>query len=230
MRRRDFVKAMVAASVTAKTGLGQQTTPLAASATPAAPIAPGPVPWMEGLMRVQPLPVLPLVPDAVAQGEARFFNDRQTATLRRLSEILVPPFRGYPGAIGAGTPEFLDFLIGISPPDRQQMYQSGLDRLDAEAQQQFHRPFADVSLAQADQLLRPRLKTWMQDHPPAEPYERFINVAHSDIRTATLNSEAWSKAAKAVGQPTPNVGLYWSPVDPDLHRENPSSAKQRSPE
>ena len=61
----------------------------------------------------------PIVPDAVAQTDAHFFNDQQIATLRRLSEILMPPLKGYPGAKEAGTPEFLDFLIGVSPRDRQ---------------------------------------------------------------------------------------------------------------
>ena len=142
MRRRDFVKAMVAASVSAPAILGQQAPAPAALVAPSAPppapppAAPGPVPWMHGLMEVKPLPMTALVPDAVAQTNAHFFTDRQMATLRRLSEILLPPIKGYPGALDVGTPEFLDFLIGASPVDRRQMYQSGLDRLDAEAKQQ----------------------------------------------------------------------------------------------
>ena len=223
MQRRDFVKAIVAASVTAKAALGQQTVPpVAPSTPPPAPTAPGPLPWMRGLMEAKPLPMTPIVPDAVAQTHAHFFNDQQMATLRRLSEILMPPLKTYPGAADAGTPEFLDFLIGTSPSDRQQMYQSGLDRLDAEAKQHFGVAFAAVDKQQADQLLRPWLKTWMTDHPPAEPYAHFINISHSDIRTATINSQAWSEVAAASGQRTPDVGLYWFPVDPDLHRQNPA--------
>lgn len=177
---------------------------------------------MKGLMEVKPLPMTPLVPDAVAQTDVRFFNDQQTATLRRLSEVLLPAYKGYPGATEAGAPEFLDFLIGVSPPERQQMYQSGLDRLESEAKQHFHVSFAAVEPAQADELLRPWLKTWMNDHPPTEPYAHFINIVHSDIRTATVNSQAWSNAAKAAGQKTPDVGLYWFPVDPDIRRDNPT--------
>ena len=218
MQRRDFVKAIVAVTATAKTALGQQSVaPLAPSP---APPAPGPVPWMRGLMEVKPLPIAPLVPDAVAQTNANFFNPQQFATLRRLSEILLPPLKGYPGATAAGAPEFLDFLIGVSPVDRQQMYQSGLDRLDAEAKQRFGVAFAAVDKAQADQLLRPWMKTWMTDHPPTEPYAHFINIAHSDIRTATINSQAWSEAAATAGQKEQNMGLYWFPVDPDIRRED----------
>jgi hypothetical protein len=152
MQRRDFVKAMMAASVTARAALGQQTAappPL----PPKAPAAPGPVPWMRGLLEVKPLPMTPLVPDAVAQTNASFFSGSQMATLRHLSEILQPPYNGYPGASDAGAPEFLDFLIGVSPADRQQMYASGLDRLESEARQHFGKSFAGVDAAQATSIL-----------------------------------------------------------------------------
>jgi hypothetical protein len=219
-KRRDFVKALVAVSATAKTALGQQgAAPVAPSAQPPVPKAPGPVPWMRGLGAAKPLPVTSFVPDGVAQTNASFFNHQQLATLRRLSEILLPPLKGYPGAVEAGTPEFLDFLIGVSPADRQQMYQSGLDWLDAEARQKFGVAFAGVTKTQADQLLKPWLRTWMNDHPPTEPHAHFINVAHSDIRTATLNSQAWNKAANAEGQKNEGIGLYWFPIEPDLQRE-----------
>ncbi len=235
MRRRDFVKAIVAASATASTALGQQVpTQVAPSVPPPAPTAPGPVPWMRGLMEVKPLSITEIVPDVVAHTDAHFFTTQQTATLRRLCEILLPPLKGYPGAIDAGTPEFLDFLIGASPADRQQTYQSGLDRLDAEAKQHFGTSFAALDKTQADQLLQPWLRTWMTDHPPTEPYAYFINIAHSDIRTATINSEAWSQVAIAKGKQTPDVGLYWFPVDPDIRRDaatptlRPTPAKRHS--
>lgn len=171
-------------------------------------------------MEMKPLPMTALVPDAVAQTNTHFFTDRQIATLRRLSEIMLPPVKGYPGALDAGTPEFLDFLIGISPPDRQEIYRSGLDRLDAEARQHFGLSFAAVEKDQADQLLRPWLRTWMTDHPPTEPFADFINVAHSDIRTATINSQAWDDAAREAGRQEVNEGLYWFPIDPDIHRNS----------
>ena len=223
MRRRDFVKAIVAASASAKTMLGQQAaTPVAPSVPPATPTAPGPVPWMRGLMEVKPLQIGSVLPDAVAQTNAYFFTEQQLATLRHLSEILLPPLKGYPGAKEAGTPEFIDFLIGVSPTDRQQMYQSGLDRLDAEAKQHFGIAFSALNKMQADQLLRPWMRTWMTDHPPTELYAHFINIAHSDIRTATINSEAWSKARNKA----PDMDLYWFPVDPDIHREGPASIRR----
>jgi hypothetical protein len=166
-------------------------------------------------MEVKPLSIASIIPDAVAQTDASFFDEQQFATLCRLSEILLPPLKGYPGAKEAGTPEFIDFLIGVSPTERQQMYQSGLDRLNAEAKQHFGVAFSKLEKSQADQLIRPWLRTWMTDHPPAEHYARFINIAHDDIRTATINSQAWSDARKKA----PDMELYWFPVDPDIYRE-----------
>lgn len=222
MQRRDFVKALMVASVTAKGALGQQqtATPATPAVPPPVPTAPGPLPWMSGLDAAKPLPVAALVPDAVAQTNAHFFTDTELETLRRLSDILLPPTKGFPGAIEAGTPEFLDFLIGVSPAGNQQLYRSGLDRLNSEAKQHFGIAFGAASKQQADQLIRPWLRVWTSDHPPTEPYAKFINLAHADIRTATINSQAWSDAAKAHGHDSAQVGLYWYPVDPDLQRRN----------
>jgi hypothetical protein len=216
MQRRDFVKAIMAATVTAKTAMGQEAAPVKPP-TPATP-APGPVPWTRGLSTAKPLPMTLLVPDAVAETTTQYFNDQQMATLRHLSEILMPPSKGYPGAIEAGTPEFLDFLIGVSLADRQQVYKFGLDRLESDSKHKFGVSFATLQAGQADQLIRPWLRAWMYDHPPTEPYEHFINIAHSDIRTATINSQAWSEAANAKGLRTPETDLYWYPIDP-LHRD-----------
>jgi hypothetical protein len=219
MRRRDFVKAMMAASVAAKTMLGQQKeTSVAASDADDPEVA-----RARGLMEMKPLPMTLLVPDAVADTSAHFFTERQMATLRRLSEILMPPLKGYPGAVDAGAPEFLDFLIGASPLDRQEMYRFGLDRLDTESSQQFGVAFAAAGKGDADKLLRPWLRVWMPDHPPTELHARFINVAHMDIRTATINSQAWNQALIAAGRKDREVGVYWFPVEADTYRDHPTS-------
>jgi len=225
MRRRDFVKGILAASAAAKAMSAQQGTAPAAGAAakhvmpPAAPIAPGPVPWMRGLMEIKPLDIATLVPDAVAQTNASFFTETQAATLHRLCDVMMPPMHGRPGALEAGAPAFVDFLIGASPRDRQQMYQEGLDWLESEAQAKFGAPFAKMDDDEAGTLIRPWLRAWMTDHPPTEQYARFVNLAHADIRTATINSEAWSDAGRAQGQGTAGVDLYWYPVDPRLNRD-----------
>ncbi len=227
MRRRDFVKAIVAVPVTVKTMFGQtttapygqQTSAPQSSSTAAAPPVPETAPKLveqrEGFgFRTQTITAT--VPDAVATTEAHFFNSKHMATLRKLGDILLPPLNGYPGATQAGAPEFIDFLVSASPSDRQHLYLSGLERLNANAVKQFGIPFAEVNEEQADNLLRPWLRTWMVDHPPSEPFAHFINLAHEDIRTATMNSQAWSIAATSAGERAPGIGLYWSPIDPDI--------------
>jgi Gluconate 2-dehydrogenase subunit 3 len=228
MRRRDFVKGIVAASAAART-LGAQQVSQAASPRalpPPGPTAPGPVPWMRGLMEVKPLQLSTLVPDAVAQTDVHFFNPRQTATLRRLCALLMPPLNGYPGALETATPEFLDFLVSVSPQDQKQMYLEGLEWLDAESHRMFFMDFAMTSDIQADALIRPWLRAWMNDHPPTEPKARFVNLVHNAIRTATVNSQAWSDAAQAEGDTETGVDLYWYPVDPDVHRQIDAPPRQ----
>ncbi len=79
----------------------------------------------------------------------------------------------------------------------------------------FGKAFAELSAKQADGIVRPALRPWMTDNPPLEAFPRFIALAHQDIRTATMNSEAWSLAAVASGERAPGVGLYWRAIDPD---------------
>ncbi|RRA48473.1 gluconate 2-dehydrogenase subunit 3 family protein [Acidipila sp. EB88] len=216
---------MMAASLSSKVVLAQQQTggqvapatpPQTGLAPTPAPPAPGPVPWMSGLDNLKPPALGEITADMVAVTETRFFTGLQMATLRHLCDLLVPPWGKYPGALEAGAPEFLDFLIGASPLDRQQLFQGGLDRLDRESNEHFHKAFAALAPAEADTLIRPWLRTWMTDHPPTEPYARFINLAHADIRTATINSQAWAQAADAQSR---GEALYWFPVDPDLRRK-----------
>jgi len=226
MQRRDFMKAMMAATVTARAAMGEQAAPVKPPA-PAMP-APGPVPWTRGLSAVQPLPISPLAADSIAGVETQFFSDRQLASLRHLCELMMPAGNATPGAIEAGVPEFLDFLLGVSPKDRQESYTRGLDRLESEARQKFGISFADTKAAQADQLIRPWLRSWMSDHPPSDPHEYFINIANSDIRTATHNSQQWAEAEVARGLHAPDMDVYWYPIDPLLHSEEGHALKRRS--
>jgi len=229
MQRRDFVKAMLAASVSARSMLGQQNAPTNAP-TAVAPSTPpstltkptppaGPVPWMRGLMEAKPLPMVPLVPDAVAATETRFLTPDQFAALRQLCEVMMPPLKDSPGALDAGAPEFLDFMISVSPADRQKMYRDGLDRLNAEAHKKFGIPFAGVTTEQADALIRPHVHSWMTDHPPTDPYDRFMTLANSDIRTATVNSKPWIDSLAKEDDRVAAEGLFWFPVDPDMKRD-----------
>ncbi len=221
MQRRDFVKAIVAAPVAAQVGWGQQATPTSPPTNlPTPPPATPPAAARGGRrgLDFKAPPISSVVPDAVAEPEVHFFTESQLAALRRLSDLFVAPRNGYPGALTAGAPEFLDFLVSASPDDIQQLYRSGLDFLNADARKKFGVEFAKLDSKQADAVVRPGFKPWMQWHPPTEPFAHFIAVAHDDIRKATMNSEAWSVAAVAAGERAPGVGLFWNPIDPDMKK------------
>jgi gluconate 2-dehydrogenase subunit 3-like protein len=210
MLRRDFVRAVVSASLAPKLLLCQQ-------AVPALP-PPAPVPWTLGLNPKTPLPHTE-VAEQVAQTKQRFFTAVQMATLIRLSDVLVPQIGDKPGAVQCETPLFLDFLLEASPSARKQVYISGLNWLDATAQQRFQKTFAKLDDEQVGALLKPWLRTWMNDHPPTELHADFVNIAHDDIRTATLNSKAWSDQSAGTRE-SAGEGLYWYPIEPDIYDIN----------
>jgi hypothetical protein len=190
-----------------------------------APPPPAPVPWTVGLTPDTPVPKAQIA-EAVAEGELKFFTPAQMATLTRLSDVLMPPIGSKPGAVSAGVPAFLDFLVGESPADRKAMYQGGLDWLDAESKKKYSQPFAKLDAVQADSLLRPWLRTWMSDHPPLEKHADFVNVAHADIRAATVNSKPWSDAPAEGAQERTQVALYWYPIEPDPYRTRSKATPQ----
>jgi hypothetical protein len=239
MKRREFVKAAAVTAATAAAAAMAQQAPAPATAPPAAPPTAPP----RGRGQFTPPPTSPAtVADLVATSDPHFFNHQQFATLRQLCELMMPALNGYPSAVDAGVPEFLDFLVGATPSGRQQtyaaalagaapsrqvitgsidrkkMYVAGLDRLETEAMRRFSKSFAALSPDQADALLAPAMISWLEDHPPQDSFQRFINVVNQDIRTATMNSAAWSAAAEAAGERAPGVGVYWSPVDPRMER------------
>lgn len=193
MKRRRFMQALVAAPA-APALVAQQP---AASAP-----APSPAPTTDDSTRLEVS-----VADSSADPVPGFFTAPQFAALRRLSDLLMPALNGAPGAVDARAAEFLDFLIGDSSPERQQIYRSGLDALNTQAKKRFGKPFAEAEAAQAEQLLAPLHESWTYELP-ADPVARLLWTAKEDVRTATLNSREWNAAAS--GRRT---GLYWLPID-----------------
>ena len=142
----------------------------------------------------------------------RFFTPPQFGALKKLSEALMPPMGGNPGAIECEAPEFLDFLIGVSPADRQQLYRGGLDALNARANAKFAKSFAELDAKQVDAVIRPLLAAtpWAWDLPK-DPVMQFIASVRTDVMTATRNSPLWAEKAGTRG----SAGqLKWLPIDP----------------
>jgi hypothetical protein len=209
MLRRDFVRAFFSFAFTWKVLPAQRAN------DPTLP-PPAPVPWTLGLNSRTPMPATQIA-DEIAAAELRFFTEKQMSTLMRLSDVLLPPLGGKPGALKAQTPAFLDFLIGSSPEARKKTYAGGLDWLEAASQAKFKTPFAKLDDAEAGDLIKPWLRSWMNDNPPTEPHADFVNIAHDDIRTATINSKAWSEVPSIGAEESTQVSLYWSPIEPDIY-------------
>jgi hypothetical protein len=149
--------------------------------------------------------------DAVTPGSTRFFNSRQLDTLRRLADLLVPSVNGKPGASDASVPNFLNFLIGESPHDRQALYKSGLDHLDAEARRRYAQPFTGITPRQANDLLVPLQESWTFQGPP-DSFGRFLHAAKEDVFRAVVNSREWA-AAGSQRRGSGGVGSYWYSID-----------------
>jgi hypothetical protein len=219
MERREVLRAMAVLAITPRWLLAQ-----AGQNQGAAPALPAPVPWTLGLNPRTPLPNT-TVADAIAETVPSYFSAAEMATLIRLSDVFMP--RGeHPGALDAETPGFLDFLIGHSPAVRGTLYKTGLLWLDGQTKLKFRKPFAAASDEEAEQLLKPWLRTWMTDHPPAQAHADFVNIAHADIRTATTNSKQWLDSLDARGRDGRSQ-LYWSPIEPDIYAERPTSVHTR---
>jgi len=215
MQRRNFVRTLTALLTAPRLLFSQQ----AKQQFPAA----APLPWYTGLNSRTPLPRTEPAAE-VATPELHFFSPLQVQTLSRLADVLMPPLGGKPGAVEAHVPEFLDFLLSTSAQARQNLYTTGLDWLESESQRKFKSPFSKLTDEQAGVLIQPWLRTWMNDHPPAEPHASFLNIAHDEIRTATINSRAWNATPFTGIQQHGAEGLYWSPIEPELAYEPPHVA------
>lgn len=218
MERREFLRAMAVLAATPKWLLAQQN-------SNAAPALPAPVPWTLGLNPRTPLPHT-VTADTAGETVPSFFSPAQMATLNRLADVMLPRTPAHPGALDAKTPQFLDFLIGHSPAARGSLYIEGLNWLDSQARLKHNKPFAQIETAQVDALVKPWLRTWMTDHPPTQTHADFINIAHADIRTATMNSQIWFEALDPKRQES-TTQLYWSPIEPDVYAERATSVHTR---
>jgi hypothetical protein len=172
---------------------------------------------------VQSLPLLSSTPallaqqevataDAVAKPVPRFFSPPQLAALRRLSDIIMPAIEGTPGALEAGAPEFLDFLIGASPPPRRALYRSGLDALNSRAIDAFGKAFTGLDDTQAATLLTPLLDPWTWGEPK-DVFAAFLRTAKADILTATVNSREWIAVVSQRSRSANGIGTYWLPSE-----------------
>jgi len=160
---------------------------------------------------VEEIPVIEsTIPDMAGITVPSFFSSAQLATLRRLSEIIAPPINGVPGAKEAHAPEFIDFYIGESPAERQELYRRGLDELNNRAGNEFHLPFAEVNGEQAAKLLAPLCMQWTVK---PDQFTGFLRTAKQDILQATQNSYEWVRVMSKRVRSAGGLGMYWFPIE-----------------
>ncbi len=214
MKRRKFVESLLALPAIPLAASAQQTKPQQQPApqpnTPARVLSQQP----------HEVPKLALIQaDLASETDQRFFSLNQFAVLEKLGGILMPPLKGNPGALDAGAPQFIDFLISVSPEDRQKLYRDGLDGLNHQAKKKFDKQFSELDSAQVDAIIQPLLvaRPWPQDLP-SDPLKNFVVQVHEDLRTATENSKEWADAARTSSRRgrgrNRSVGYYWRPIDP----------------
>jgi hypothetical protein len=221
MKRRNFVRSLlVAPAGSAALAAAQNSQYPASAAHDTGKPSPKPnLPTRERAVQAENVPKLQTVQsDLTSDGYQHFFTNTQFATLTKLAAVMMPPMKGKPGAIEAKAPEFLDFLISVSPLDRQELYGVGLDKLNAHAADRFHKPFSELNSVQVDAILRPLLvaRPWPEDFPD-DPLKNFIARVHEDLRKATMNSREWADSSR--GHPFARgfnraAGFYWRPIDP----------------
>jgi hypothetical protein len=156
--------------------------------------------------------LITLAADAVGDAAPRYFSPAQFAALRKLGDLLVPTGQARPSASEAHDAEFLDFLISQSPPDRQSLYRSGLDRLQSEAHARFGNPFEQLTGEQAGTLLAPLRQQWTYT-APADGFAHFLRAAKDDFIQATVNSREFAQSQTAASRRGPGLGSYWLPVE-----------------
>jgi hypothetical protein len=220
MKRRNFVQNLLLAPVAPAVAAAAGQAPPEKAAAQAKPETEPKTPVRRRPWGPQRVPKLDLTGvDLTGQPAPHYFTAAQFATLQKLGALLVPPLKNNPGALDAQAPEFLDFLVSVSPDERQNLYQFGLDSLDSQSKNRFQKPFCDLDAQQAGRILRPLLvvRPWAEDFP-SDPLQKFIAQVHEDLRAATENSREWAAASEKSGRRFTRgfrgSGYYWFPIDP----------------
>jgi hypothetical protein len=217
MKRRRLLKSLAAApAVPALLAQTQQQNNSPRPSSPSGPPADAttpPAPLNRTVPAAAELPKLETsIADDAGLNTPKYFSAVQYAALRKLSDLMLPRIGEAPGALDAATPEFLDYYVSQAPADRQTLYKTGLDLLNAGARKRFSKGYGDLTNEQASQLLSPLKEKWTYD-PPADPLARFLWAAKTDIRNATMNSKQYIAATSTGRRGGAGMGLYWSSLD-----------------
>ncbi|MEZ5365045.1 MAG: gluconate 2-dehydrogenase subunit 3 family protein [Bryobacterales bacterium] len=186
----------------------------AASAVPAAASAQS-SPTSTTASAEEATPVTTELLDVAGPTVPGYFDERRLASLRRICELFMPPMDGKPGAIDVEVPEFLDFYVSQSPDWRRQVYDAGLDTLHSVALAKFGKTFAELSDAQADQIIAKPLEVQWAPTLPDDALAAFLREAKMDVMHATMNARDYADAARNERgrSSVRSASLYWYRVE-----------------
>jgi gluconate 2-dehydrogenase gamma chain len=87
-------------------------------------------------------------------GLGAFLNAENAATVVAFTERLMPGAPGKPGATDAGVLNYIDLALAGAYADQQDFYRRGLASLDAYCRSLHKQPFAQLSSAQQDEVIK----------------------------------------------------------------------------
>ena len=90
--------------------------------------------------------------DGGAGYQPKYLNPHEFATMKRLSDLIIPADQHSKGAIDAGAAEYIDFLSSRSP-EFAQIFTGGLGWLDEAMQKRYQSNFVDAKPEQQTAML-----------------------------------------------------------------------------
>lgn len=117
---------------------------------------------------------------ANAAPQPKVFTASQFRTLEVLVEMIIPADDRSPGAKDARVADYIDLWLSESEPDRVLPWLGGLAALDAESVARFRAPFATVTAAQADAIMRDISRSETNPHTPLEEF--FVMAKLATVR------------------------------------------------
>jgi Gluconate 2-dehydrogenase subunit 3 len=109
-----------------------------------------------------------------------FLTPGQYATLDALTETIIPADERSPGARAARVADYMDLLLSESDDQTQRTWTAGLALLEADSRRRFKTPFAQLTPAQAGQLLTDISRNEANPKTPLEQF--FKNTKDATIR------------------------------------------------
>jgi gluconate 2-dehydrogenase gamma chain len=146
---------------------------------------------------------------ASADGHGAFFNDGDAATVTAFAERIWPAAPGTAGATEIGVLNYIDLALAGAYFDMQDFYRRGLTQLDAYCRSTQQKPFAQLSPAQQDEVIRAleQGKATGFDWPSAQ---LFFNTVRTHVMEGLFadpvyggnkNFEGWRQISFPGGQP-----------------------------